>query len=149
MSLWFWHLLSKRQTMRTIVQIILAFSEKLNFNKIKLILYPRVWNSMTQLAILYILIYFVHFLYIWHDGAFHLHIFTGKNSADSSKKEISPYLIKFSAHFYLEFKFKSTFYSLCDTKVKLRHCEEATKFEKIYYLFWHLFSSFKSEIEIS
>ena len=32
--------------MRKIVQINLASSEKLNFDKIKLILYPRVRNSM-------------------------------------------------------------------------------------------------------
>ena len=37
------------KTIRTIVQIFVA-SEKLNFDKIKLILYPRVRNSITHLT---------------------------------------------------------------------------------------------------
>ena len=52
--------------MRKIVQINLASSEKLNFDKIKLILYPRVRNSMIYVPdnIVHTYIFYTFSLYL-------------------------------------------------------------------------------------
>ena len=62
------------------------------------------------------------------------------------------YLICFNSRKYLESTLYVMYYIrpiLYDTKVKIRHCEKATKFDKISHLFWHLLSNVKTEIEIS
>ena len=58
--------------------------------KLSWFLYPRVRNSMTHLTMLYILITYMFCTFsLYLTRRFHLHIFTGKNSADSPKKNFT------------------------------------------------------------